>query len=410
MEDSSTYAKRGVSSGKEGVHRAVRNAGSDRGLFPGAFCQIFADFLSGSEDYCLTQHSDGTGTKLNAYYILWKLLHDGREDRASVLEGAVQDSLVMNIDDLICVGATGPFTVSQVINRNPFRITQAVLEVLISRCQSFCEFLSSWGIECHTMGGETADVGDLVRTATVDNTIIARLRRDEIIDASKMRPGDIIVGFSSVGQAIWEDKPNSGIGSNGLTNARHDLLGKLCWSFTETFSPEVDESLIYKGRFLPSDPLPGSNMTIGEALTSPTRTYAPLVKRILEAVPRGDIHGLIHCSGGGQTKIGKFGRPGNVYVKNDLFEPPPLFRVIQEESDYPWKEMFACYNMGHRFEAIVETQTAADMCIAISRECGIDSKVVGRVCHSSELEIRGKRQVVITAPFIKGEPLKYSFS
>jgi len=411
MSGTSRYEDRGVSATKREVHAAVAQAGNDQGLFPGAFCQVFLDHLMGDEEFCVAMHSDGTGTKFNVAYLAYleavrKAVLDPRVIR-ELFWGVAQDSIVMNIDDLICVGALGPFMLSQTINRNKLLVGAEVLTALIEGCQRFCAKLTGLGIPCYVMGGETADVGDLVRTATVDNTIVTRMRRGDVIDASRMAPGDLIVGFSSTGQANWESEPNSGIGSNGFTNGRHDLLSPEYRRVLSTYAPEVNPDLIYRGPFILSDPLPtDQNFTVGSALLSPTRTYAPLVKQLLTAVPRSDIHGIIHCSGGGQTKIGKFGQFGNVYNKYYVFPVPPLFRMIQEASGLSWHEMYQCYNMGHRLEVVVPQMKTAEECIHISTDCGIEARIVGMVEHDSTLRAENKRRVMIKAPYLD-EPLVY---
>jgi phosphoribosylformylglycinamidine cyclo-ligase len=370
------YQARGVSAGKAEVHAAI--AGQDEGLFPGAFCKIVPDDLTGDAGHCLVMHADGAGTKSSLAYLAWM---EGLDEQ--VWTGIAQDSLVMNLDDCACVGALGPFLVSNTIGRNAKRVPGAAIAGIVKGYQRVCEMLGREGIACRMTGGETADVGDLVRTVIADSTVMARLRRDRVIDARRMAPGDAIVGFSSTGQARWEDRPNSGIGSNGLTSARHELLGGYATKYPETFAPEIDPSLAYSGKRSLKEQLPGGGgMTVGEALLSPTRTYLPLIRRLLEAIPLADVHGLIHCSGGGQAKILKFGargrQAGNRYVKDALFPVPPLFAAIQADAGLTWAEMHTVYNMGHRLEAIVPP-ARVDACLAVARDCGIDAKVVGRV-------------------------------
>jgi len=369
----SRYEKRGVSATKAEVHAAV--ADQDKGLFPGAFCKIIED-LAGHPDYCMAVHADGAGTKSSLAYVAWK---EGLG--LDVWKGIAQDSLVMNLDDLGCVGARGPFFVSNTIGRNSKLVPGEVIASIVAGYQEFCDRLSNRRmIPCQMVGGETADVGDLVRTIIVDSTVVTRMYRDRVVDANRMVPGDVIVGFSSTGQACWEDVPNSGIGSNGLTSARHDSLMELYGiKYRESFAPEMDPELVYCGKYKLRDPLPGDDrFTIGSALLSPTRTYLPLMKGLMEQMSVSDLHGLIHCSGGGQTKIGKFGRPGNLYMKETLFPVPPLFAMLQKATGQTWKEMYQVYNMGHRLEAVVPRK-CVDVCRAVARACHIDNQVVGYV-------------------------------
>ncbi|MBI2409734.1 phosphoribosylformylglycinamidine cyclo-ligase [Candidatus Kaiserbacteria bacterium] len=384
--DRSRYAARGVSSGKEDVHRAIEPL--ERGLFPGAFCTIFPD-IAGDPAFGSIQHVDGAGTKSSLAYMASLEGFD-----SSVWEGIAQDSLVMNVDDLACVGAVGRMHVSQIIGRNKFLIPAEAVEAIIIGCKRFCDKMREFGFDLVYVGGETADLPDLVRTVTVDNSVSTRVRLTEVIDASRMVPGDVIIGFSSTGQARWENRPNSGIGSNGLTNARHDALSNYYTAVPESHSPQVPKTLVYRGDYRLGDPLPGdSHFTIGSALLSPTRTYLPLIRRLLELAPVGQIHGLIHCSGGGQTKIGKFGGPGNRYVKDYCFFVPPLFAMLQDRSGLSWKEMFAVYNMGHRLEAVVP-ESAEWACFAAATWAGIEARRVGQVERSSS----GKNEVVIVVP------------
>ncbi len=376
------YRARGVSAGKGEVHAAI--ARQDAGLFPGAFCKIVADDLTGDDASCLVMHADGAGTKSSLAYLAWR---EGLGD--DVWGGIAQDSLVMNLDDLGCVGALGPFLVSNTIGRNAKRIPGEIIAGIVAGYQRICDLLTAEGIPCRMTGGETADLGDLVRTLVVDSTVMARLRRDQVIDAGRIAPGDVIVGFSSTGQAAWETVPNAGMGSNGLTSARHEALGgDYRARYPETYAPEVDPTLIYCGRFRLNDPLPGDpRFTVGSALLSPTRTYLPLIRRLLGAVPRADLHGLIHCSGGGQSKIVKFGgldasgksrATGLRYVKDALFPVPPLFALLKEATGQSWAEMHSVYNMGHRLEAVLPERHVA-ACLAVARDCRIDAQVVGRV-------------------------------
>jgi phosphoribosylformylglycinamidine cyclo-ligase len=388
------YQSRGVSAGKHEVHAAI--AKQDAGLFPGAFCKIVPDDLTGDSSACLVMHADGAGTKASLAYLA------SREDSANaatIWAGIAQDSLVMNLDDIACVGSLGPFLISNTIGRNAKRISGEVIAAIVNGYQAVCDQLEQFKIPCRLTGGETADVGDLVRTIIVDSTVMARLPRSTVIDAGRMAPGDVIVGFSSTGQATWEKTPNSGMGSNGLTSARHDLLGSDYRSrFTETYAPEVNPELVYCGPYRLQDPLPNSTMTIGQALLSPTRTYLPLIKLLLENVAHSDIHGLIHCSGGGQSKIVKFGglgrANGNRYVKDNLFAVPPLFAAIQKGTELSWAEMYSVYNMGHRLEAIVPAH-AVDACLSAAKACRIDAQIIG---HVESRDVPGN-EVVVKSPF-----------
>ena len=390
------YQSRGVSAGKQEVHDAISR--HDAGLFPGAFCKIVPDDLTGDADTCLIMHADGAGTKASLAYLASRE-NFGTPTLALTWAGIAQDSLVMNLDDIACVGSLGPFLISNTIGRNAKLIPGEVIAAIVNGYQSVCDQLAQFNIPCRMTGGETADVGDLVRTIIVDSTVVARLRRDRVIDAGRMAPGDVIVGFSSTGQAVWETKPNSGIGSNGLTSARHDLLGSdYRDKYPETYAPQINKELVYCGPHKLTDILPGDTMTVGQALLSPTRTYLPLIKRLLETVPRTDLHGLIHCSGGGQSKIVKFGglgrKNGNRYVKDNCFPVPPLFTAIQKATGMGWAEMYSVYNMGHRLEAIVPPH-AVDACLAAARDCRIEAQVVGRVESRDE----PGNEVVVKSPF-----------
>ena len=366
------YRARGVSSGKAEVHAAIRS--QDKGLFPGAFCKIVPDLLSGDDQHCLIMHADTAGSKASLAYLGWR---EGLGDE--VWQGVAQDALVMNIDDCACVGALGPYLVCNTIGRHARLIPGAAIAGIIAGYQRACDTLAAEGITCILTGGETADVGDVVRTVDVGCTVTTRLRRDAVIDASRSRPGDLIVGFSSTGQARWESRPNAGIGSNGLTSARHDALGHdYAARYPETYAPDTDPAMIYCGPHRLEDPLPGSDgMSIGQALLSPTRTYLPLIKALLAAVPRQAIHALIHCTGGGQTKIGHFGRHLR-YIKDDLLPTPPLFARLREVSNTSWAEAYAVWNMGVRLEAVVSPEIAAD-CLAVAQDCGIEARIHGRV-------------------------------
>jgi phosphoribosylformylglycinamidine cyclo-ligase len=386
------YQARGASAGKAEVHAAI--AAQDQGLFPGAFCKIIPDLLTGSQEHCLLMHADGAGTKSSLAYLAWR---EGAGD--AVWRGIAQDSLAMNLDDCGCVGALGPFLVSNTIGRNAKRIPGPVIAAIIAGYQEVCAQLAGEGLDCIMTGGETADVGDLVRTLIADSTVTARLRRDQVIDASRMAPGDAIVGFASTGRARWETSVNSGMGSNGLTSARHDGLGgDYRARYPESYAPEVDPALIYSGPCTLADPLPGGDgMTVGQALLSPTRTYLPLIRDLIAVIGPRDLHGLIHCSGGGQAKIGKFGAVrggrGNRYVKDAPFPVPPLFRYLQEASGCTWKEAYTVWNMGWRLEAVLP-QAQVATCIRLAEACGIAAQQVGHVESAAgaahEVLIRGE--------------------
>lgn len=389
----SRYQARGVSASKAEVHSAI--AKQDAGIFPGAFCKVVPDHITGDQDHCLVVHADGAGTKSSLAYLAW------REGAGlKTWTGIAQDSLVMNLDDCACVGALGPYLISNTIGRNAKIIPGEVIAAIVAGYQHLCDRLSAQGIPCIMTGGETADLGDLVRTVVVDSTVAVRLRRDRVIDAGRMAPGDLIVGFSSTGQAAWEDVPNSGLGSNGLTSARHDLLhADYRLKYPESFAPEVDPAFIYCGPHHLNDPLPGdAAFTIGSALLSPTRTYLPLIKHLLEGLPHMDLHGLIHCSGGGQSKIVRFGglgrSRGNRYVKDNCFPVPPLFAAIQAATGQSWSGMYSVFNMGHRLEAVVPPHAVA-ACLDAAQHCRIAAQVVGRV----EAADGPTNEVVVKSPF-----------
>lgn len=381
------YQARGVSAGKAEVHAAIER--QDAGLFPGAFCKVVPDELTGSAEHCIVLHADGAGTKSALAYLAWR---EGFP--TAIWRGIAQDSLVMNLDDCACVGALGPYLVSNTIGRNARRVPGEVIAQIVNGYQAVCDLLTREGIRCVMTGGETADVGDLVRTAVVDSTIATRLRRDEVIDAARMAPGDVLVGFSSTGRARWEAEANAGMGSNGLTGARHDLFGGDYRSkYPETYAPETRSDLVYCGPHRVGDPLPGDpSFTVATAVLSPTRTYLPLIKALFAGLPRSDIHGLIHCSGGGQSKIVKFGAPGNRYVKDAPFPVPPLFAAIKDATGMSWAEMYGTYNMGWRLEVAVPA-SRVEACIAIAKADGIEARVVGRI----EGGAQGREVVVHTA-------------
>lgn len=370
-EISKRYAGRGVSAGKEDVHNAIKNV--DKGLFPKAFCKIVPDYLTGDDDYCLIMHADGAGTKSSLAYLYWKETGD-----VSVWKGIAQDALIMNIDDLLCVGAVDNIMLSSTIGRNKNLVPGEVISGIINGTEELLEDLKNFGIKIHSTGGETADVGDLVRTIIVDSTVTARMKRSEVIDNANIKPGNVIVGLSSSGQATYEKEYNGGMGSNGLTSARHDVFSNyLAVKYPESFDPSIPNELIYGGSKNLTDKVEGSPLDAGKLVLSPTRTYAPVIKKILEKYSKNDIFGMVHCSGGAQTKVLHF--VDNVHViKDDMFEVPPLFKLIQEESGTDWKEMYQVFNMGHRMELYVDESIAEDL-IAISKSFNVDAKIVGRV-------------------------------
>lgn len=364
------YQQRGVSAGKEDVHKAISKL--DKGLFPKAFCKIVPDYLTGDENYCVVMHADGAGTKSSLAYAYWKQTGD-----LSVWRGIAQDALIMNIDDLLCVGATGPILVSSTIGRNKLLIPGEVLAAIINGTEELLEELRSYGIDIYSTGGETADVGDLVRTIIVDSTVVCRMPRNKVISNDGIRPGDVIVGLASFGQANYEKEYNGGMGSNGLTSARHDVFHhSLAEDFPETYDSSVPKDLVYSGSKRLTDAVEGSPLDAGKLVLSATRTYAPVIKAILDG-HHEQIHGMVHCSGGAQTKVLHF--IDNLHViKDNLFETPPLFKMIQAESKTPWQEMYKVFNMGHRMEVYVSEELAPEI-IRISEQFGIAAQVVGRV-------------------------------
>lgn len=372
------YNKRGVSSQKEDLHKAIKNI--DKGLYPKAFCKIVPDFLTGSESHCLVMHADGAGTKSSLAYAYWRETGD-----LSVWKGIAQDALIMNIDDLLCVGVTNDILLSSTIGRNKSKIPAEVLEAIINGTEELLDDLSKNGVNIYSTGGETADVGDLVKTIIVDSTVTARLKREEVIDNSNIQSGDVILGLASFGQASYESQYNGGMGSNGLTSARHDVFGSdLKEKYPETFDNELPDYLVYSG----SKKLTDSTITsldVGQLVLSPTRTYAPVIKSILDEIDRKEIHGMVHCSGGGQTKILHFIDDLHV-IKDNLFECPPLFELIQKESGTHWKEMYEVYNMGHRME-IYLSESQAQKVIDITQYFDIEAQVVGRVETSTEKKL-----------------------
>ncbi|MEC7264374.1 MAG: AIR synthase related protein [Bacteroidota bacterium] len=370
-DSSKRYAQRGVSASKEDVHNAIKNI--DKGLFPKAFCKIVPDFLTGSEDHCLVMHADGAGTKSSLAYMYWKETGD-----ISVWKGIAQDALIMNVDDLICVGATDNIMLSSTIGRNKNLIPGEVISAIINGTEALISDLAKHGISIHSTGGETADVGDLVRTIIVDSTVTARMKRSEVIDNANINAGDVIVGLASYGQATYESGYNGGMGSNGLTSARHDVFGKyLAKKYPESYDASVPEELVYSGNTKLTDSVPGAPLDAGKLVLSPTRTYAPIIKKILSKYTSEDIHGMVHCSGGAQTKVLHFVDRFHI-VKDNMFPIPPLFKLIQEQSGTDWKEMYQVFNCGHRMEIYVNEQVADDI-IATSKSFGVEAQIIGRV-------------------------------
>ncbi len=371
--DNSTnrYAQRGVSAQKEDVHNAIKNI--DKGLFPKAFCKIVPDYLTNNEDYCLIMHADGAGTKSSLAYLYWKETGD-----LSVWKGIAQDALIMNIDDLLCVGATDNIMLSSTIGRNKNLVPGEVISAIINGTEELINELKKFGVTIHSTGGETADVGDVVRTIIVDSTVTARMKRSDVIDNANIKAGDVIVGLESFGQATYESEYNGGMGSNGLTSARHDVFAHyLAENYPESFDPSVPKELIYSGGKKLTDEVEGSPVNAGKLVLSPTRTYAPIIKAILSKYTSEKVHGMVHCSGGAQTKILHF--VDNVHViKDNLFEVPPLFKLIQEQSQTGWKEMYQVFNCGHRMELYVNPEIAEDI-IAISKSFNVNAQIVGRV-------------------------------
>src|SRR5690554_2878308 len=371
MTTDNRYNQRGVSASKEDVHNAIKNI--DKGLFPKAFCKIIPDYLTNDEDYCLIMHADGAGTKSSLAYTYWKETGD-----MSVWKGIAQDALIMNIDDLLCVGATDNILLSSTIGRNKNLIPAEVISAIINGTEELIKELKEFGVTIHSTGGETADVGDLVKTIIVDSTVTARMKRKDVIDNTNIQPGDVIVGLASFGQATYEKEYNGGMGSNGLTSARHDVFAKyLAKKYPESFDASVPDELVYSGSKQLTDAIEDSPIDAGKLVLSPTRTYAPIIKKILQKYNADDIHGMIHCSGGAQTKILHF--VDNVHViKDNLFEVPPLFRLIQEQSQTGWNEMYQVFNCGHRMELYVKPEVAQDI-ISISKSFNVDAQIVGRV-------------------------------
>ena len=392
QEVSKRYAQRGVSASKEDVHNAIKNI--DKGLFPKAFCKIVPDYLTNDADYCLIMHADGAGTKSSLAYMYWKETGD-----ISVWKGIAQDALIMNIDDLLCVGATDNIMLSSTIGRNKSKIPGEVLSAIINGTEELIQDLKGFGVTIHSTGGETADVGDLVRTIIVDSTVTARLKRSEVIDNANISVGDVIVGLESFGQASYETAYNGGMGSNGLTSARHDVFHKyLAEKYPESFDAAVPEDLVYSGNTKLTDKVANAPINAGKLVLSPTRTYAPIIKEILSKFNSDTVHGMIHCSGGAQTKILHF--VDNLHiVKDNMFEVPPLFKLIQEQSNTDWKEMYQVFNCGHRMEIYVCPEVAKEI-IAISKSFNVDAKIVGKVAaFNADKNQNITKKLTITSEF-----------
>jgi len=374
------YDLRGVSASKEDVHEAIKNI--DKGLFPKAFCKVVPDYLSNDDDYCIVMHADGAGTKSSLAYMYWKETGD-----MSVWKGIAQDALVMNIDDLICVGVTNNIILSSTIGRNKNLIPGNVISSIINGTEEIIEELNRYGVNIYSTGGETADVGDLVRTIIVDSTVTARVKRSEIIDNSNISDGNVIIGLSSFGQSTYENEYNGGMGSNGLTSARHDVFDKyLAKKYPESFDQSIPSELIYSGKIKLNQKIEGSPLDAGKLVLSPTRTYAPVIKEILSSVVRSDIKGMVHCSGGAQTKILHFLNENLHAIKDNMFEVPILFDLIQKQSNTSWHEMYKVFNCGHRMELYVNPKVADDI-IKISKSFNIEAKIIGRVEKSSEKKL-----------------------
>lgn len=384
MDTSNRYMMRGVSAAKEDVHNAIKNI--DKGLYPQAFCKIIPDILGGDPEYCNIMHADGAGTKSSLAYMYWKETGD-----LSVWKGVAQDAIVMNTDDLLCVGAVDNILVSSTIGRNKMVIPGEVISAVINGTDELLEDLRKMGVGVYATGGETADVGDLVRTIIVDSTVTCRMKRSDVIDNANIRPGDVIVGLPSFGQATYEKQYNGGMGSNGLTSARHDVFSKyLAEKYPESYDHAVPEELVYSGGCRLDDKVEGTPVTAGQLVLSPTRTYAPVIKRLLDEL-RPEIHGMVHCTGGAQTKVLHFVGENCRVIKDNMFPIPPLFRLIQEQSHTDWKEMYKVFNMGHRMEIYVRPEVAEKV-IAISKSFNIDAQIVGRIEE-------GKRSLLIKSEY-----------
>lgn len=378
-DTSKRYNLRGVSASKEDVHQAIKNI--DKGLFPQAFCKVIPDYLTNDDQYCIIMHADGAGTKSSLAYLYWKETGD-----ISVWKGIAQDALIMNIDDLLCVGATDNILLSSTIGRNKNLIPGEVISAIINGTEELIAELKNHGVTIHSTGGETADVGDLVRTIIVDSTVTARMKRSDVIDNANIQAGDVIVGLASFGQATYEKEYNGGMGSNGLTSARHDVFAKyLAEKYPESFDASVPNELVYSGQTKLTDKVENSPIDAGKLVLSPTRTYAPVIKKILSKYNSNQIHGMVHCSGGAQTKVLHF--VDNVHViKDNLFPVPPLFQLIREQSKTDWKEMYQVFNCGHRMELYVPAEVAQDI-IEISKSFHIEAQIVGRVEKSDSKKL-----------------------
>jgi phosphoribosylformylglycinamidine cyclo-ligase len=382
--NSDRYSQRGVSASKEDVHQAISKL--DKGLFPKAFCKIVSDYLGNDEDFCTVMHADGAGTKSSLAYIYWKETGD-----LSVWKGIAQDAIVMNIDDLLCVGATDNILLSSTIGRNKNQIPGEVISSIINGTEEVLEMLRSHGLGIISTGGETADLGDLVRTIIVDSTVVSRMKRSDVIDNARIQPGDVIVGLASFGRASYEDEYNGGMGSNGLTSARHDVFHKEYTSkYPESYDKNISSDLVYSGKYKVTDEIPEVELNVGKLVLSPTRTYAPVIIEVLKHL-RSQIHGMVHCSGGAQTKVLHFVENVHI-VKDNLFETPPLFKLIQQESGTDWKEMYKVFNMGHRMELYLNERHAQEV-IDISRNFNVEARIVGRV------EALDKKQLTIKSAY-----------
>ncbi len=375
---SDRYNQRGVSASKEDVHQAIQKL--DKGLFPKAFCKIVPDFLANDPEYCTVMHADGAGTKSSLAYLYWKETGD-----LSVWRGIAQDAIIMNVDDLLCVGATQNILLSSTIGRNKNLIPGEVISAIINGTEEVLEMLRNNRLNIISTGGETADVGDLVRTIIVDSTVTARMKRSEVVSNHTIQAGDVVVGLASFGQASYENEYNGGMGSNGLTSARHDVFSNIyAKKYPESFDAAVPANLVYSGKYLLTDTIPESPLTIGKLVLSPTRTYAPIIVKILAEL-RNQLHGIVHCSGGGQTKVLHF--VDNLHIiKDSLFDVPPLFKLIQEQSGADWKEMYKVFNMGHRMELYLNEKLASQV-IEISKSFGVDAKIIGRVEPSDKKQL-----------------------
>ena len=385
INNSEKYMQRGVSALKEDVHNAIKNL--DKGLFPKAFCKIVPDFLTGSDDHCIVMHADGAGTKSSLAYMYWKETGD-----LSVWKGIAQDALIMNIDDLICVGVTENIMLSSTIGRNKNKISGDVISALINGTQELIDELKKFDVKIHMTGGETADVGDLVRTIIVDSTVLARIKKEEVIDNSKISDGNVIVGLASFGKSSYETNYNSGMGSNGLTSARHDIFSKvLAEKYPESYDNDIPDELVYSGTKRLTEKLTEMKIDVGKFVLSPTRTYSPVIKKIIRSIGNKNINGIVHCSGGAQTKILHFINDNLHVIKDNMFDVPFLFRLIQQESNSDWAEMYKVFNCGHRMELYVEREFA-DEIINISNSLNIEAKIIGKVVKSDEKKLTIKSE------------------